>query len=178
MDAGFKDLLNEFGSKLGIDRFNLEIEACNQPILLEEVGSVKVDAKNQAKEAKDKLELIKSRLLLDIKRNPDKYNLEKPTEATVAAAIVCEPEYQSALKEFNILEEQSNAIDIIYAAVEQRKSLIREAVSLYVHEYYSKQPMKKEEEALEGVTQQDIIELKRRRFLERNDDSRKDDNES
>ena len=175
MDAGFRDLLNEFGGKLGIDRFNLEIEACNQPILLEEVGSVKVDAKRQAKDAKDKLELIKSKLLLDMKRNPGKFNLDKPT---VAAAIICEPEYQTALKEFNVLDEQSDAIDVVYAAVEQRKSLIREAVSLYVHEYYSKQPMKKEEEALEGVTQQDIIELKRKRFLERNDDSKKDDNES
>jgi hypothetical protein len=166
MDKNFSEMLDTVRERLGINKFNLEDEAVNQPLLLEEVGRYKTEAKALAKSAKDNLDLTMASIRLDVNRNPGKFGFEKkPNEDTIEAITITQS--QGELSVCRDLEEQSMAWDIVYDAVEQRKTLITQAVTLYVHEYYSGKPMEAEQEVLREQGIDAVKEYRRKKLQER-----------
>jgi len=158
-----KKILNELKGKLPIDQFGLEVECRNQPSLLEEMGEIVAEVKRTAKVAKEHLEYVRAGLSDKIRKNPEICGLVKATETAISSAIVLQSEYQKAFIEMVDAEEEANVFSILLMSVEQRKSLIRDLVTLYVDKYYSLQNMDVEQKVVGKITEAQIVNQRQRR---------------
>ncbi len=132
--------LVSFRERLTIDQFKLEIECINQPALYAEVGEAASEARTEAKRMKDRLEFVKAELSVKIRKDPETHGIVgKPTEAAIESAIVLQNEYREAINALSKANHIADSLSILQASVEQRKSMIRDLVSLFIHSYYSDQ---------------------------------------
>lgn len=158
MNPDQKETLSELKSRLPVDQYNLEVECSKQPSLLEEVGEIAAEVKRASRAAKEHLEYVRADLSTKIRKKPEDYNiLGKFTVDVIAATVILQSDYQKAVEDMLDAAEQADAFSTLLLAVEQRKSLIRDAVSLYIHQYYSSQDLSSEERRLGEVTEEQII---------------------
>lgn len=135
-----RDILEDFRARLPLDRFELEKECCEQAIVYDEIGSWVSEVKARAKVAKEHISFVESELSLDIRKNPDNYDLPgKVTEGVVTAAINTHERYRKAFADYVEEDRLANEASTLLLAAEQRKSGIRDLVRLYIHNYYSGQ---------------------------------------
>lgn len=139
MNEETKNQLNDLRNRLRIDPFDLETECVWQPSMYAEVGELATEARSAAKLAKDKLEYTKADLSFKIRKEPGKYGVDKITEASVEAAVILQSEYQTTSTTVIEAQRIADAFGILQESVGQRKSMIRDLVTLFVFKYYSAQ---------------------------------------
>jgi len=136
------ELIERLRPCLPIDRFSLDKECADQAVLYDEVSSVGAEARSAARKSKEALELIKARLGLNIRGNPEAFNLSKISENAISSTILIQDEYQKALQAYLDIEEISSALDAFLKSIETRKSMLREEVNLFVFRYYAEENKK------------------------------------
>jgi len=147
MDESSKTLLD-------IDEYNLDIEWKKQPSLYLEMATQLADAKGEHDAAKSGFEIVKAKLSLDIRSNPDNYGLDKITESTVNHALVTQAGHMEANSEVIKAKHKVDLLQAVVTALDHRKRALESLVSLHGQKYFS-EPLAKSEsdnEALEDVT--------------------------
>lgn len=121
---------------LTIDVTRLDEEWLDQPRLTRRVCAAEADARHEWTKAKARLDVVSAELSLNVRRNPDVYDLDKPTEKSIEATILLQPKYQAALEEVNDLK---HALDLhtadVSATIDRRRALER-SVDLAQMEYF------------------------------------------
>lgn len=167
MNKDDKKLLDELKARLPIDPYNLENECSNQSVLLTELGEIVAEIKRESKEAKEHIVYVKADLSTKIRKDPEKYNIMgKVTEGAIDSAIILQPEYQKAIRNSFDAEESANSFGELLIGAEGRKSLIRDLVTLYVREYYDSQKLLNESQAINKITEAQIVNDRARRAEE------------
>ena len=125
-------------SEYDIDPARLDRELLRQPGLTRRAGSPEADARHAYMQAKSRLDVVKARLTLAVRRQPSKFGLrDKPNEAEVDAAVMLEQDYQNAVRAVN---EAKFALDVAAAdsnAMLDRRKAIEGLVDLLSLEYWS-----------------------------------------
>lgn len=146
-----KELTQEIHEDKQIDPDALDVAWIEQSDLyykysdaLNEALQWKNDCKLKVEQAKDHLENVKASLDIDIRKNPDSYDLPKITEQVVNSAIILEKDYGNALNElYEAKEELNEAQDFVnklYSCtmtMEQRKTALEQLVRLLNQQYFS-----------------------------------------
>jgi hypothetical protein len=160
-----KQTLEELKKKLSIDQYGLETECTGQPELYETAGELMVNAKSAARTSKDYLDFVKADLSFKIRSNP---------ENGVDSTVVVQHEYRKAQAEYIEAQELADSFSVLLTAVEQRKSMLKDLVTLFVYNYYSDtHEMSSERQAMNPVTKEQIIN--KRREAARDRQSNKDE---
>lgn len=120
-----------------IDENALDIEFLEQPSLMARYSKMLADARLEKDLAKERLELVKAEISLDIRDNPDKYALEKVTDKAVEACVLAEDSYKDAQKEYNDANYEVNLFQGVVNAIEHRKSALENLVRLYGQQYFA-----------------------------------------
>ena len=132
--------LQDFRTKLPLDRLELEQECCQQAIVYDEIGSWVAEVRGQAKTAKEHISFVESELSLKIRKKPADFDLpedKKPTEGTIVATVIVHESYQKAVSDYIQADKLANEASTLLVSAEQRKSGLRDLVRLYVNNYYS-----------------------------------------
>jgi len=114
--------LQDFRTKLPLDRLELEQECCQQAIVYEHIS------------------FVESELSLKIRKKPADFDLpedKKPTEGTIVATVIVHESYQKAVSDYIQADKLANEASTLLVSAEQRKSGLRDLVRLYVNNYYS-----------------------------------------
>ena len=156
-----RDRLDKFRQRLPVDQFQLEIACIDQPVIYDEVGQLVTEWNASAKIAADKLDFVKADQSSKIRLNPEKFGVAKLTEGSVESAVLLTKEHQEAASDLIETEKIVGYLRILQLSLDQRKSTLNNLVTLYVHNYYSKQnEMGTERKAVGNVTEQQIIEAR------------------
>ena len=131
------ELISSYKNRVSIDEFALERELREQPLLYLEIAEIASQLKADSKQAKAELDLVKAKAGAEIRENPDKFGIAKVTEAAITAAITTHKSVVEAGTRLLDLEADADIFSSILSAAEQRKSMLRDLVSLYIHKYYS-----------------------------------------
>jgi hypothetical protein len=159
MGEELREQLSKLKERLPIDPLQLERECMGQPALYTEAGELASTARAEAKQAKEHLEFTKAQLSAKIRGDTDKYVVGKVTEASIDSAIITHEEYVKAVAESINASRLADDLSVLQTAVEQRKSMIRDLVQLFIHSYYSNnQDMTNEQGKLGGVTKEQIVQ--------------------
>lgn len=160
----FEFVLNEIESiksKITIDQFQLEGECLKQPVLFERVASLSAEAKAESRRAKEEMEAVKAETELAVRANPDAYGIGKVTESTISAAVSVNDNCRLAVKKFIDIQEVSDKFIALEMSCEQRKSAVRDLITLYIHNYYSQTKTPMNEEELRGMREKQLIEMRK-----------------
>jgi hypothetical protein len=126
-------------SPFEIDSGNLEQEWIEQPLLRKEYGEQLADSKRNYSHAKAAFELTESEVLLDIRRDPEKFGFEtKPTEATASAAVVADKRYQKAYGKMIDAKHEQDLLEAAVSAAEHKKYALQDLVHLHLSEFHAK----------------------------------------
>lgn len=136
MDQDTRDKLSSLRQRLAINPNNLEEECVGQPSLFAEVGDLATEARSAAKKAKDTLDFTRADLSFKIRKEPAKYGVEKVTEASVETAVIIQKEYQQAAATVIETQKVADAFGVLQDSVAQRKSMLKDLVSLFIYNYY------------------------------------------
>jgi DNA polymerase II large subunit len=120
-----------------IDETALDVEWLDQPSLMMKYAQISASTRMELDKAKEKLELVRAELDKAVRSNPDRYSIDKITEAVVTAVIISHKDYQKAS---NTLIEAKYENDIAYGAVkavDARKDALENLVRLHGQQYFA-----------------------------------------
>ena len=128
--------VNRLRARLKINLQTLHEECAEQALLFEEASQLTTEAKVALAHAQLERDKTKANTELDIRANPDNYGLTKVTEGSVSAALTSSPVVVACEETIIKQDEQYRTVLALVGALEQRRSMLNSAVSLYVHSYF------------------------------------------
>jgi len=137
MEQDTKTLLDELRGRIEVDRNELELEEEKQSSIHLEVGELRVEAKSAVRQLETDIKFLRSDLDAEIRKDPGKFGIEKITGVAVDSAIMRNEEYRNLENKLVEAQTVSDHFQILLSTVEERKSLLKDLVSLYIYNYYS-----------------------------------------
>lgn len=138
-NAEVRGRLRSFRDALRIDGNNLGEECLGQAVLYEQIGELVAQIKGSTRASKDTLDFTMARLKKEARTNPERFSLTKITEAALDEVVNTHDEVVSAKKEYAEAQYLSDCASVLLTAAEQRKSMLKDSVSLAIHQLYSSQ---------------------------------------
>lgn len=120
-----------------IDPEALDVEWLGQADLMRRYSKHAAEMKRAVDEAKERLEMGKAQIEMDIRADPDKYGLSKVTEGAIQSTMVLQEEYQQLSKEYIDAKYESDIAQGAVRSVDQRKTALQELVHLLSTSYFA-----------------------------------------
>lgn len=134
-----------------IDPDQLDVEWLDQSNLfykyssaLNEAIANREDSKLLVERKKKELDTLKSELELEIRKDPDSFDLEKVTESSVKAAILASDDHKKLLEEYFEASEEYNSalkeVNDLFTCVntmQEKKTALENLVRLLGQQYFS-----------------------------------------
>lgn len=131
---------NEF---FEIDKDRLDEEWVNQPRLYYKYARRLEEARSTLEQAKARVELIYAELDSRIRAKPEKFKLEKITDAAVKAVIQADEDYRAALTDMHNAREDVGTYQVAVGTLDHKKKALENLVDLRLADYFS-EPRTKE----------------------------------
>lgn len=120
-----------------IDSEALDVEWLEQPRLMLNYSQHLAEQRKLLDESKQSLDVAKAEADKKIRTNPEKYGIEKITEAVVGNAILIEKGYQQAYTEYLEAKYETDMAQAAVSAFEQRKYALENLVKLFIAQYFA-----------------------------------------
>lgn len=156
----------EIELKLDIDELKLDKELKIQATMVRYWSEKTAEAQAKYDEAKSKLDIVAAELNLEIRKNPDKYGIDKLTETTINAIVITHPDHRIATKKVN---EARYNLDMAKAAInglEHKKRALTLLTELFVRDYYSTNTIEPKTQEAQNYDKERIRSAARRRRQE------------
>lgn len=152
-----KQLIKESPGVVQLDENQLDKECIRLPNDYLRYAHLAAEAKKDADEAKARLDVVKADLSSLIRKKPDKYGLEKPTESAINAAIEINDEYQQAIRELQTAKYHHDLAQSVVWALEHKKRSLTLLVELHGMGYFNEPKISKRgKEAVEEMTKREV----------------------
>jgi len=180
MDQILFGKLQDFKARLAIDRNNLEQECQVQSPLYGEIAEEVQTAKYLRNQAKADFEHAEAELLCDVKEKPALFGFDKsPAGDHANAKVKCQPKYIELQKVYFDAERTYGALNGLLEEAAQRKSMLRDLVDLFVHQYFSNQDLSTPSSRVSRMAGNDknenfeaaLADIRKRRVEERRQDN-------
>lgn len=120
-----------------IDENNLDKEWMRQPSLYSKYARATADARREMDEAKNKLEVVKAEVSIDVRTNPGRFGLAKITEASLSQVVDCCDQVKEAAAELIESRHHHEVLIAAVGAMDHRKKALESLVSLFLADYFS-----------------------------------------
>ncbi len=118
--------------------YNLVEELTEQPRSYREAADLLIQARRDVKRAEDALEGLEAEIALDIKKNPEEYNLSKsPTVPDIKNLVIVDRRRKDLLKILRKAEYNRDILEANVKSWEGRKYSIQDLVKLRLADYYA-----------------------------------------
>ena len=126
------------------DKNNLDEEWVKQPKLFTDWAIEAAAARLDYDEAKADVDVVRADISLDVRTNPEKYDIEKITEKAIDAAIVLDAAYVKAMHKLRKAKHRFEVASALVSGLEQRKSSLENLVKLRLANYFAEPQAPKE----------------------------------
>jgi hypothetical protein len=127
-----------------IDKYNLDREWMNQPVLFLNWAEKEVEAQFERDKAKERLDLIKAELDLQIRTSPSSYGIDKITESSIQNTILRQKVYTEASESLLLANKNAKILNAAREAFEHRKKALEKITDLYISGYWADPKIKQE----------------------------------
>jgi len=126
-----------YENDLEIDEQGLDVEWLEQPQLMMKYVRIQSKSQREEEKAKEKLEFVDAELDIKIRKNPEKYKIEKITEAAVKSTILMDTQHIEAYEEYLDAKFENNVAKGAVKAFDQRKDALENLVKLHGQSYFA-----------------------------------------
>ncbi len=127
----------DYDKDVRIDETALDVECLDQPSLMVKYTRLLADAEQRLDEAKEALDLVKAELDKEIRSDPDRFDLAKATETSVANAVIMQPEYAEASNRMIEAKYEAKVLAGVVRAIDARKTMLETLVKLHGQQYFA-----------------------------------------
>ena len=120
-----------------IDPTALDVEWLEQPELMRKYAQHVAEMEKLRDAAKERLDVGKARIEMEIRNDPKKFGLEKVTEGSVQSTILLQDEYRQLVQEYNDSKYEYGVAVAAVRAVDQRKTALENLVKLLTASYFA-----------------------------------------
>jgi len=152
--------LTDLRERIEVDRNELELEEEKQTSIHLEVGDLRVEAKRTVRQLEVDIKFLRSYLDGMIRENPGNYGIAKITGTAVDSAIMRNGEYREMENKLIDAQTISDHFQILLSTVEERKSLLKDLVSLYIYNYYSQNSHSGEKNKMQELAEERLLRFK------------------
>jgi len=128
---------NEFEQDLHIDPEQLDVECAMQGELYFKWAEKSVEARKTMDRAKFNMEVVGAVLASKIRKNPDKYKLEKATADAVKATVDSHKDYKGAQDAYLDARADQTLLEQAVMAMEHKRRMLVTLVQLHGQEYFA-----------------------------------------
>jgi len=122
---------------ISIDETALDVEWLDQPRLMLKYAQYAAKCKTELDRAKEALDVVKAELDREIRQNPGDYGVNKITESAVQSAILVQPQYQQASKDYTDSKYEYEIAVAAVRAIDQKKTALENLVKLHGMSYFA-----------------------------------------
>jgi DNA polymerase II large subunit len=126
-----------YENDIRIDETALDVEWLEQPSLMMKYAQISASARKTLDEAKEELEFVRAELDKAIRSNPDRYDIDKITEAVVIATITIHKDYQKASSALINAKYENDMAYGAVKAIDARKDALENLVRLHGQQYFA-----------------------------------------
>lgn len=142
---------NQRTSVTDIDESQLEKEWVNQPSKYREYADKLAAARKKLADRKAELDVVEADLKQRIRKQPQKFGIDKVTEGAINEVVTLNKEYQNALSSVNDAKYLVDLYDGTTTALEHRKKALESLVFLWGQGYFAEPKVRKgTEEAVQA----------------------------
>jgi hypothetical protein len=141
----------------------------NQPKLRLAYGFERADARKELSQSRAELEVEEAELEMAIRTKPDRFGLEKVTEATIKACVVNQESYQAAKSKVIEAQHEVDMLDAALDAIDDRRHALQDLVKLWLTDYYGQPKAPDEARERLGMAEKQAVRMKGRRTRESDD---------
>lgn len=130
--------MSNYQRDMAIDVTALDVEWTEQAELAMKYGRLWTEAQDAASRADENVKYVRSKLILEISKNPEKFGIDKVTDVKIEAAYRVHEDYVDAkdewldkVNELNLLSIAKNEISFT------RKSALENLVVLHGQQYFA-----------------------------------------
>ncbi len=123
--------LEDIKALVEIDPNRLDMELQRQASTFLRFALAAAEGKRELAEAKNRMEVVRVKCASDIRETPELYGIMKSTEGSISEAVLSQPAYQEAIKEYNDVKFHCDQLDAAVTAMDHKKRVIQGYISLY-----------------------------------------------
>jgi hypothetical protein len=127
----------DYEKDIHIDEQSLDVEWLEQPSLMMKYARISANARMELDRAKEELEFTRATLDKEIRSDPDKYGIDKVTEAVVLATIMIHKDYKEANNALINAKFESDIASSAIRAIDARKDALENLVRLHGMQYFA-----------------------------------------
>ena len=127
----------DYEKDISIDETALDVEWLDQPRLMLKYAQHAARCKAELDRAKEALEVVKAELDRAIRQDPAKYEVKKVTESAIQSAILVQPQYQQASKDYADSKYEYEMAVAAVRAIDQKKTALENLVKLHGMSYFA-----------------------------------------
>ena len=128
---------NPYLKDIRIDEQALDTEWIDQPALVLTYGSNAAKHEFLMDKAKERINIVKAEMDSAIRKNPEKYGIEKITESAITAVIATDTEMQKVNMEFLDAKYEYSMSIAAVRALQDKKSALENLVRLHGQSYFA-----------------------------------------
>lgn len=127
----------DYEKDMYIDENALDVEWLEQPSLMGKYTANLAKTRRRYDEAQEKVSIIKAHLERAIRKDPEKFDLEKVTESAIQSAILVQEKFQEANQKVIEARYENQMAQGAVQAVEQRKQALENLIRLLGLNYFA-----------------------------------------
>ena len=127
----------DYEKDIKIDDSALDVEWLEQATLMMRYCQYAAKMRQRLDNAKEALDLVRAEVDKEVRTNPEKYGIEKVTEAVVQNTILMQPEYRTASETLIQARYEADIAQNAVRAVDQRKDALENLVRLHGQQYFA-----------------------------------------
>ena len=168
-------MTENFKQDLEIDQYSLDKEWMQQAILYAWWATKAVDAAFEYDKAKERLDVTKAELDMNIRKDPSSFGIEKMTEGAIQSTIIGHAIYQEDNNKLLEAKRDAKLLDVARDSFDHRRRALEKLTDLFLSKYYSEpyvsEPAKKmvEGQAKDGAQNALKESMKGRKLLRRSE---------
>jgi len=121
-----------------IDPHSLDSEWLKQPGLVKHYATLQADARQDYEDANVNLDLVTAELDRDVRANPEKHGLAKPTEKSIASVIQVSDAFADAKQTVIEARHHMDVVQAVVSALDHKKRALEKLVDLFLADYFSR----------------------------------------
>lgn len=122
---------------IAIDEQALDVEWLQQPDLMRKYAKHAALTRKDMDEAKERLDIGKARLEMEIRSNPETFGLSKVTESAIQSTLLLQLEYQTLSQSFIDAKYEYEVSSAVVRAIDQKKTALEHLVKLLSASYFA-----------------------------------------
>jgi hypothetical protein len=127
----------DYEKDIEIDESAIDLGCFEQPRLMLKVTRLEAELEKAEDEAKERQNLIKADIDKEIRSDPEKFGIEKITEAAVTSAILSDKRYKQASTEYINAKFESKCATGAVKSFEHRKNMLETLAKLHGQSYFA-----------------------------------------